>query len=216
MAHPADGRSEPADDTALNRQTYDRIARQYADRQVELQSAEAQWLVQLETAFVSNLPVGGLVADLGCGPAYDGRRLGGKGLEVVGMDLSAGMLSIACENLSGRVLQADLRALPIASGHVDGIWNIASLLHVPSRDTQRVLGEFRRVMKPTGSLALVTAVGESSRHEAVPYAADELRWFVYRDPASLRAQLREAGFSIQLEEEIQGGRHWWTVLARSI
>lgn len=213
MADPADGDSELADQTGLNRQTYDRIARQYADRQVELQSTERHWLARLETAFVSGLPRGGLVADLGCGPAYDGRRLGGKGLQVFGMDLSAGMLAVVSENLDGRVLQADLRALPIASEHIDGIWNVASLLHVPSADTRQVFREFRRVLKPSGSLVLVTAVGDSSRHEAVPYVADEFRWFVYRDPASLRARLKEAGFSIRIEEEIQGGRHWWTVLA---
>lgn len=216
MSHLDEGGSALADFTASTRQTYDRIARRYADRQVQLPSGEEHWLIELENSFVASLPAGGLVADLGCGPAYDGLRLAGKGLRVVGMDLSAGMLGVASENLKGRVVQADLRALPIASEHIDGIWSVAALLHVPDRDTLTVLSEFRRVMKASGSLVLVTALGDSSRHEAVPYVSDESRWFVYRNPVSLKAQLRDAGFVIQIEEEVQDGRHWWIVLAFSM
>ncbi len=213
MTHLDSGDSEPTDFTASNRQTYDRIARRYADRQIQLPSGEDHWLIDLEDSFVAGLPCGGIVVDLGCGPGYDGLRLAGKGLQVVGMDLSTGMLGVASENLNGHVVQADLRALPVASEHIDGIWNVASLLHVPDRDTLTVLTEFRRILKPSGSLVFVTALGESSRHEVVPYVPDESRWFVYRSPVSLRAQMRNAGFEIRIEEEVQGSRHWWTVLA---
>ena len=215
MPHLDEGASEP-DFTASNRQTYDRIARRYADRQVQLASEVEHWLTELENSFVARMPHGGVVADLGCGPAYDGLRLAGNGLQVVGIDLSEGMLDVAAEHLDVQLVQADLRALPIASNHLDGIWNVASMLHVPEQDTQAVLTEFRRVMKPSGSLVLVTALGDVSRHEAVPYASDESRWFVYRNPVALKAQMRDAGFVIQHEEEVRGSRRWWTVLASSI
>jgi SAM-dependent methyltransferase len=211
-----DGDSTLADSTSSNRQTYDRIARSYADSQVQLPSGEEHWLFRVERDFVAGLPGEGIVADMGCGPAYDGLRLAGRGLRVLGMDLSAGMLAIAAQHLNGHVAQADLRVLPIASQQLDGIWNMASLLHVPERDTPTVLGEFRRVMRPSGSLVLVTALGDSARHEPVPYAADESRWFVYRDPVVLKAQMREAGFVIRSEEERQSTRHWWAVLASSV
>jgi ubiquinone/menaquinone biosynthesis C-methylase UbiE len=216
MSHLDDGDSEPTDFTTANRQTYDRIARRYAERQLQLQTGAEHWLAELERRFVASLPGGALVAELGCGPAYDALRLAATGLQVVGVDFSEGMLSVASENLAGQVVQADLRALPIATGHIDGIWNVASLLHVPDRDTVTVLTEFRRVMKPSGSLVLVTALGDSSRHEAVPYVSDESRWFVYRNSTSLKAQIRDAGFVIQIEEEIRASRRWLTVLASSI
>ena len=175
MSHLDDGNSELADFTASNRETYDRIAHRYADRQVQLPSGIDHWLIGLENSFVASLPFGGLVADLGCGPAYDGLRLAAKGLRVVGMDLSSGMLGVASENLNGHVVQADLRELPIASEQIHGIWNVASLLHVPDQDTLTVLIEFRRVMKPSGPLVLVTALGDYSRHEAVPYVSESPR-----------------------------------------
>ena len=165
---------------------------------------------------MARLPDGGIAADLGCGPAHDGLRLTRRGLQVVGIDLSEGMLRIAQRHLSGHLVQADLRSLPIASQHLDGFWNVASMLHIPERDTPTVLTEFRRLMKPSGSLVLVTALGDESRHEAVAYAPDESRWFVYRDPVVLRTQLGDAGFMIESEREVQASRRWWTVLASSV
>jgi ubiquinone/menaquinone biosynthesis C-methylase UbiE len=41
---------------------------------------------------------------------------------VTGIDRSAGMLAIAAKALPGRVAQADLRSLPLASESLDGIW----------------------------------------------------------------------------------------------
>ncbi len=90
------------------------------------------------------------------------------------------------------------------------------MLHVPERETFIVLHEFRRVMKPSGSLVLVTALGNGTSHESVPYVSDETRWFVYRSRASLLTQIRDAGFAIQMEEETHGSRRWWTVLAASV
>ena len=205
-----------ADHTASNRSTYDRIARRYAEHRQALPSGDAHWLVGLEASFLAGLPRGGLVADLGCGPAFDGLRLASKGCRTVGMDISAGMLAVASERLDGRIAQADLRDLPIGSGLLDGIWNVASLLHVPDDDTHRVLDEFRRVTKPSGSLVLVTALGGATRHEPVPYATEESRWFVYRDQTALSEQLEGSGFRIVSEELIGGSRSWWAVLARSI
>jgi len=132
------------------------------------------------------------------------------------MDLSAGMLTVAARSLGGRVAQADLRALPIQGGRLDGIWCSAALLHVSDEDTAQVLQEFRRTLKPSGSLALVTALGDGARLEAVPYAPDEQRWFVYRRADRLRQQMREAGFSTPIEDEIAGNREWATFLTSAV
>lgn len=131
------------------------------------------------------------------------------------MDLSAGMLSAADNGLVGRLAQADLRALPVGSGRLDGIWCVAALLHIPEQDTVRVLHEFRRALRHAGSLALVTALGESSRFEVVPYAPDERRWFVYRRQDRLRVQLEATGFKIRMEDQVPGNRNWLTVLAQA-
>jgi SAM-dependent methyltransferase len=214
----ADGDRHPqrADVTALNRRAYDRIASRYAERQRQRQPADGRWFPDIEDRFLAGVPAGGLLADLGCGPGFDGARFTTAGFQVLAMDLSAGMLEVAARSLAGRVAQADLRALPIAAGCLDGIWCSAALLHVPDDDTARVLQEFRRTLRRSGTLALVTAVGDSSRFEAVPYARGEERWFVYRDTDRLRQQLSEAGFIVQIEREVAGNRRWMTLLASAV
>jgi SAM-dependent methyltransferase len=213
MSHSDLSSLDPADYTESNRQTYDRIARRYSDHQIQLASEKEYPWTEVENGLAASLPRGAIVGDLGCGPAHDGLRLADKGFQVVGVDLSVGMLRVAAEHLGGHLAQGDLRALPLVSGCLDGIWSVASMLHVPERETLIVLHEFRRVMKPSGSLALVTALGDGTAHESVPYVSDESRWFVYRSRASLMTQMRDAGFVIQMEEETQGSRRWWTVLA---
>lgn len=216
MSHFDHSSSDPADYTESNRQTYDRIARRYADHQVQLALEKEYPWTEVQNGFAASLPPGAVVGDMGCGPAYDGLRLADKGFQVVGVDLSAGMLRVAAERLEGHLAQGDLRALPLVSECLDGVWSVASMLHVPERETFIVLHEFRRVMKPSGSLVLVTALGNGTSHESVPYVSDETRWFVYRSRASLLTQIRDAGFAIQMEEETHGSRRWWTVLAASV
>ena len=208
-------RSAQSDLTAVNRATYDRIAGRYDENQrINLSESESIF-AELEEAFLPTLPTRGLVVDVGCGPGIDAVRFARRGLQVVGVDLSAGMLAVASRELVGRVVQADMRALPITSGRLDGIWCVASLLHVPEIDTLAVLQEFKRVLRGTGTLALVTALGESEGFEMVPYVPGEQRWFVYRNPEVLKDQLRSAGFTIFLDGEVQGNRLWSTFLAEA-
>jgi hypothetical protein len=49
-----------------------------------------------------------------------------------------------------------------------------------------------------------------------PVAADESRWFVYRDPVALAAQMGEIGLEIQQAEQVHASRRWWTVLGSPI
>lgn len=203
------------DQTSANRATYDRIASDYAENQKRHVSRGESLFSKLEETFLSKMPNSGLVADVGCGPGFDAIRFAAGGLRVIGVDLSAGMLDVASEGLAGRLVQADMRALPIGTGQLDGIWCVASLLHVPDVDTVQVLREFKRVLRSSGVLALVTALGESENFEAVPYVPGEQRWFVYRDPDILKGELLASGFSILLEYQIQANRVWSTFLAQA-
>lgn len=105
----------------------------------------------LERAFTNSLPVEGKLADVACGPALDGERFVGLGFNVVGIDLSAGMLAMAAERIPDRLAQADLRTLPIDTGCLDGIWCAASLLHTPEADTVAVLKELKRTLRHHGN-----------------------------------------------------------------
>ena len=199
-----------------NQQTYDRIAPRYLSRQLEYEAAGEEPFGALEQRWMAALPAGARVCDLACGPARDGARFAAAGYSVVGMDRSRGMLAGVPGSLRGRLVQADMRDLPFPRAAFDGVWCAAALLHVPEGETTRVLVGIRAVLRRGGVLALVTALGEGSRFEAVPYAPEETRWFVYRLQPRLEEQIESCGFAIGCSERIPLSRHWLTTLARAV
>ena len=123
------------------------------------------------------------------------------------------MLATATRVLPGRLVQGDLRRLPLARACLDGIWCSAALLHVPEEETLAVLHEFRRVLRPGGHLALATARGEGAQCEPVPYAPSIQRWFFYRRAERLCDELSAAQFQVVTVTEGETSRPWVKILA---
>lgn len=166
---------------------YNRHAEQYAARDVYP-------LERILARFVELVGGGGLAVDVGCGAGQYAEALRVRGLRVVGLDLSAQMLAQA--QLAGRrrLLQADMRRLPLRSCRADGCFVCASLLHIPRPQVPTVLDGFRRVMRPGGVLyvGLQEGVGE----EWVDWGMGERRFFVYYRSQEVDQLLRGSSFSI--------------------
>jgi SAM-dependent methyltransferase len=96
-------------------------------------------------------------ADVGCGPgSYMGELVRRAG-RIVAIDLSFGMLKEARE-VSGRssevaLIAGDAQQLPLADKSVDVLLAAHMLYHV--KDVDAALAEFRRVVKPGGTLLIV-------------------------------------------------------------
>ena len=151
-------------------------------------------------ALLDLLPPDALVADLGCGPGRHLQELGRRGLRAVGVDLSAGMLAVA--RTRGRVVQGDLRALPLRSGSVDGVWSCYALLHLDGPGLAQALAEAVRVLRPGGALGLVLAAGEGSEHEPVSYAPELSRWFHLHPAAELERLCTGLGLQVLLADVV--------------
>lgn len=195
--------------TAATVAAYDAIATSYDARRHQLPEAMRGWIRR----FAGMVGPGGVVADLGCGPGRHGQLLTRLGLRVVGLDLSAGMLRVARRRLPS-VVQADLRQLPLRGESLHGVWSAAALLHVPRVDAPVVVEEYRRVLRPDGTLGLVTAAGEGEGWEPVAYAPGWRRWFVYHSSDQLVQFLEGAGLDLLELHEQEYGRRWLHVLAR--
>ena len=183
------------------RSTYGVIADQYAARW----SGSPDWLIAEADRIAALLPPGARVADIGCGPGYHTVLLRERGLRVFGFDLSLPMLS--ARGVPG-VVQADMRALPLASGSHDAVWSAAAMLHVPRADVPQALAEFGRVLRPGGHLVLIVAEGEGERWEEVPYQPDVRRWYVYHRLEELTGLLETAGFTVCETARRPGNRDW--------
>jgi tRNA (uracil-5-)-methyltransferase TRM9 len=136
------------------RRTYDRIAGHFAA------TREYAW-PEVE-AFVRDCPPGKTGLDIGCGNGRHAELLAERADRVVGIDLSRGLLEEARDRARERgvpiaLLQADAASVPIRSSCVDLGLYVATLHHLPDRETRVAsLDELARVLAPEAS-ALVSA-----------------------------------------------------------
>jgi len=97
------------------------------------------------------------VLDAGCGPGLLMVKLGERGYDVVGIDISDEMLRFARksaakfkEGQKAKLVRGDIEAFPFGDNTFDMIVTAGVLEYLPTDG--RVLGEFRRVLKMNGLL----------------------------------------------------------------
>ena len=99
---------------------------------------------------------GSRILELGCGSGPYSVWLADRGAQVIGLDLSPTMISLAQERASKRNLQAEFRvadirdALPFNDAQFDLVFSATTLHYVENLDA--TLNEAARVMKPGGRL----------------------------------------------------------------
>ncbi|WP_329244843.1 class I SAM-dependent methyltransferase [Streptomyces sp. NBC_01478] len=112
------------------------------------------------------LRVGARVLDAGCGT---GRALPplraavGRSGVVVGADLTPAMLEAAVRagrGRDGRLLIADVAALPLRSDSLDAVFAAGLIAHLPQPEEN--LRELARVVRPGGTLALFHPIGRAA------------------------------------------------------
>jgi SAM-dependent methyltransferase len=146
---------------------------------------------------------GGPVADIGCGPGHTTALLRELGADAFGIDLSPAMIKIARrEHPGARFEVGSMTKLELADGSLAGVLAWWSLVHIPDEAVPGVLGQFHRVLRPGGVLAVGFHVGErSSGDDNQP--AD----MHYRPPSRVADWLGEAGFTIEASTYCAGVRH---------
>jgi ubiquinone/menaquinone biosynthesis C-methylase UbiE len=114
--------------------------------------------------FISTLPKGSTVLDLGCGNGRNSIFLAKEGMRVIGIDFSKGLIKIAKNKMEWKevqdrvnLMEGDIGSLPIKNGSVNAVLYIATLHHLPTPQ-ERLLSllEIKRCLKIGGS-ALVSA-----------------------------------------------------------
>ena len=150
--------------------------------------------------FMRFLPEKTQVLDIGCGTGRDTAELAKRGLDVVGLDLSSGMINLAKKTHPHlKFIQGNFLDLPFADNSFIGVWGLAALVHLESvAAAKKALAEFQRVLKPGGILFLrVKANLKNNKFETVKdlQGAGE-RFFQYFTQAELKKYLQAAGFSL--------------------
>lgn len=178
-----------SDRTSRTRQTYDGVASRFLENTRD-RSTVARWL----DSFAERLGTGARALDLGAGPGCDSAQLRSRGLRVLSLDLSIGMLRAGLPEFSVPRVQGDARQLPLRDGSVAGVWANASLLHLSPDEAVLALQEAARVLCAGGLLHVSVKSGAGAAWEDARYGLP--RWFQYWRPADLDAVLLGAGFDI--------------------
>ncbi|HEY2113826.1 MAG TPA: class I SAM-dependent methyltransferase [Candidatus Angelobacter sp.] len=107
----------------------------------------------------------GLICDLGCGPGHVTEYLSRFNVNVIGLDLSFGILKEARARYSEIIfLQGNMLDLPFAAAKLAGIIAFYSIIHFDKDQGARALAEMSRVLKPGGIVLLGVHVGREVVH----------------------------------------------------
>ncbi|MEU5085280.1 class I SAM-dependent methyltransferase [Streptomyces sp. NPDC021356] len=189
------GHGVPPRDRTGQAEAFDSIGESYdaAFPHKEGQIAATDWLI-------ASLPAGARVLDLGCGTGVPtARRLTRAGLDVVGVDLSAGMLALARARVPGaRFHQADIADIgphgPVGLGRFDAVAAFFSLLMLGRAEIPAALASVRELLAPKGLFALAMVEADAD-DLPVPFLGRTIRVSGY-PRGDLRAVVERAGFEV--------------------
>ena len=189
-------RDPPAVNDALRR-SYDTVAAEYT-RRIAGELAGKPLDRALLDAFAEQVRSLGRACDLGCGPGHVASYLAGRGLDVLGIDLSPALVEEARRLFPALPFEvANLLALPLADGSLGGVAAFYSLIHLDPDEWPRALAEIRRVLVPHGLLLVAFHAGRETIHLdewwGYPVSLD----FHFLDPVEVRERLEAAGFTVE-------------------
>jgi ubiquinone/menaquinone biosynthesis C-methylase UbiE len=186
--------TEAADLEAV-RAAYDEVADLYA--QLFADSLASRPVDRgLLAAFAELAAAGGKpVADVGCGPGHLTDHLAGLGLDVVGVDLSPAMISLARNAYPGLPFTvASMASLDQPDEAFSGIVSWYSIIHTAPDSLPPILAEFHRLLEPGGQL--LVAFQTTDKPDGPPIGFDHKVTPGHRWPVNtLAALLTNADFT---------------------
>jgi 8-oxo-dGTP pyrophosphatase MutT (NUDIX family) len=146
--------------------------------------------------FLSLIPSGKTIIDIGCGSGRDVKKFSDRGFHVTGIDFSPSMIEIARSNAPKATFKIiDMHALNLEE-IFDAAWANASLLHIAKINFPKVLKKICSLLNDDGLFYIKMKQGS---HEGIEIDAryDNLpKFYSYFEENELKRLLIEAGFDI--------------------
>jgi len=190
--------------------TYNKIARDWHNQHID----DKRWL-RGSDLFVSKLLNNALILDVGCGPGLKSNYLLQKGLRVVGIDIANEFITIAKENNpNGIFIHTDMKEASSLPYEFDGIYALASLLHIPKTEIQSIIAILLSKLKPEGFLYVLIKESKGVEEEIVvenDYGYEYERFFSYFIIDEIKELLIKQNLSIVHSESKDG---WIQIIAK--
>lgn len=161
---------------------YERHAEDYASATMAINVSDSI------ARFATWLPSGARVLDAGCGAGRDLIALQAAGFRAEGLDISPSLAAIARKCSGLNVTIGDLRDPPFRHASFDGVWAMASLLHVEPGEVHGALVSLRNILVPGGIFFASVKRGAGQSRDT------DGRWFTLHDEVSWGERLESAGF----------------------
>lgn len=146
--------------------------------------------------FLSLIPSGGTIIDIGCGSGRDASKFSERGFQVTGIDFSPTMIEIAKSKAPKATFKIiDMQSLKLRDTF-DAAWANASLLHIPKIHLPKVLGNICSILNDNGLFYIKMKQGG---HEGIEIDTryDNLpKFYSYFEENELKQLLIEAGFDL--------------------
>jgi ubiquinone/menaquinone biosynthesis C-methylase UbiE len=189
------------DSSAEVRAAYNAVAREY-DRQLG-DELDAKPLDRALLTALVELVGTGTIADVGCGPGHVTRYLATLHNDVLGVDLSPAMITVARERAPRLTFTiGSMLGLAAAEGGWAGVVSLYSIIHLTAHERLTAFAEFARVTQPGGWLLIAFHVDSPEFMTGqINHITD---WFGQRveldghflDPDEVASHVSAAGFTL--------------------
>lgn len=175
--------------------SYDAMAERYAKlvlTDLDGNDNAVRWLARFAAA-ASDQP--GLVADLGCGPGHVVAHLSDLGLDVVGYDVSPGQIEQARLAFPDHHFDVgDFAQVGHDDGSLGGILARYSIIHTEPSEHVAIYREWLRALGPGAPVLISFFASRAPQAHGTPFDHKVVTAYEL-DPATVAAQLAEAGFT---------------------
>lgn len=153
--------------------------------------------------FAENRRGKGTVLDLGCGPGHTTSFLGQHGAEVIGVDISEEMISVARQNFPALQFEAnDFMSLKNADQSVAGMVAFYCLVHLADEQLPYVFKEWNRVLMDKGEVLISFHIGNEKLEAENFLETDAFLVFKFFELENIITALESGGFKL-LEQTIR-------------
>ncbi|PKM49003.1 MAG: hypothetical protein CVV02_17930 [Firmicutes bacterium HGW-Firmicutes-7] len=175
---------------------YSKIASKYADEfYKELDNKPLdRYLLK---AFCSMIRKNGIACDMGCGPGHITRYIHNRGINIIGMDISKGMIQQAKKLNPGIDFEeANMLELNCIERKFSGIISHYSIVHFEASELKMVFNGINSILEEDGLLLIAFHVGDEALFVKELLEEEVNMDYIFHNFDRVLIQLREFNFKV--------------------